>query len=890
MSSSDSVMAVIILIGMMIVALIIASIFIFRIFHLKTHRRDGGNLDMSVLKLRLPRFASSKEEETTQLSAVQEDIAVAETVFAALGGLPGQRGFKAWMHGRTDQISFEIVTQHGVIYFYIAVPDSLKSLVVQQMHGQFPNADIEDVDDYNIFTPTGVVLGSYLKFKRENLFPIKTYRQLESDPLNAILNALAKVPTNEGAAIQFVVRSARPSWRSRGLKVVERLHEGMDIKEALKGKKKADKLKLGEMVSGQKQDKAPEPTRQLSEQEREMAKNIEQKASKAGFDVNIRVIASAETVSDARASLNNITNSFAQYNVYQYGNSFSVLVPGSVDKIAYDFIYRIFSKKHQLVLNTEEMASLWHPPLPGTDTMSIDWLGARKSGAPANIATDGLFLGNNEFRGKKTPIHIKPKDRQRHMYIIGKSGSGKSVFMGNMAMQDIIAGHGVCVVDPHGDLVEELLGIIPKERVNDVIVFSPYDRDMPMGLNMLESPSPELNDLVVGDMISIFYKLFPPEMIGPMFEHVMRNVMLTLMSDPENPGTIAEIPRMITDEAFQKSWVAKVTDPVVRDYWEKEVANTADFHKSEMFGYLTSKVGRFVEDAMMRNIIGQAKSGFTFRDVMDNKKILLVDLNKGKTGDMNMQLLGLVIVSKLQMAAMARSDMAEEDRQDFYLYIDEFQNFVTPSIATILSEARKYRLNLIMGHQYVGQVVEKGDTEIKDAIFGNVGSMFVSRIGPEDTEIFSQIFEPTFNGNDLINSDPYTWYVKMIVDNNQVAPFTMHGPAPIKPNLELAKKVRQLSRVVYARKRDAVEKEIAKRAGFGIPTPPPAPPPPPAPAPAPVRAPAPPPVRTPAPPRPASTSSTAASAPPIPTADSLSIDPFAESIATPKAPEEPPVT
>ena len=358
------------------------------------------------------------------------------------------------------------------------------------------------------------------------------------------------------------------------------------------------------------------------------------------------------------------------------------------------------------------------------------------------------MLGMNEYRGRKVPVYLKPSDRQRHMYLIGKSGSGKTTLIGNLALQDIKAGRGVCVVDPHGDLIEMLLGQIPAERVEDVVVFSPYDLDMPVGLNMLEAPSEALRDLAVQEMISIFYKLFPPDMIGPLFEHHMRNVMLTLMADLAHPGTIAEIPRMFSDEAFAKQWVARVADPVVRAYWEKEVAKTSDFHKSETLGYLISKVGRFVEDGMMRNIIGQSHSGFSVREVMDQQKILFLDLSKGKTGEVNAQLLGLIVVSKLQMAALARADMPESERKDFYLYIDEFQNFVTPSVATILSEARKYRLNLVLAHQYMSQVVEKGETVIRDAILGNVGSMFVSRIGPEDTETFEKVFAPTFNAND----------------------------------------------------------------------------------------------------------------------------------------------
>jgi hypothetical protein len=310
--------------------------------------------------------------------------------------------------------------------------------------------------------------------------------------------------------------------------------------------------------------------------------------------------------------------------------------------------------------------------------------------------------------------------------------------------------------------------------------------------------------------------LFPPEMIGPMFEHQMRNYMLTLMADVENPGTIVEIPRMISDDAFQKKWVAKVTDPVVRSFWEDEMANTSDYHKSEMTGYLVSKVGRFVENEMMRNIMGQAKSAINFRKVMDEGKILLINLSKGKTGDVNANLLGLIIVSKLQMAAFARADIPEDERRDFYLYIDEFQNFITPSIATILSEARKYKLNLIMAHQYMGQLVKDGKTEIRDAVLGNVGNTLVARVGPEDTEVLGKLYEPVFSPYDLQNTDKFTWNAKIIANNDQVKPFTLKAIPNKEPNRKLAAALKEISRLTYGRPKDIVEREIALRSGIGM--------------------------------------------------------------------------
>ncbi len=358
-------------------------------------------------------------------------------------------------------------------------------------------------------------------------------------------------------------------------------------------------------------------------------------------------------------------------------------------------------------------------------------------------------------------------------------------------------------------MVEAVLEHVPKHRADDVIIFDPSDLERPLGLNMLEPKDEDQKDFAVQEMIAIFYKLFPPEMIGPMFEHNMRNVMLSLMGNINNPGTVIDIPRMFTDEDYVKVYLKNVTDPVVRAFWEKEMAKTSDFHKSEMLGYLVSKVGRFVGNEMMRNIMGQQKSGFDFRDAMDKQKILLVNLAKGKTGEVNSKLLGLIIVAKLQMAAMGRADMLEEDRKDFYLYIDEFQNFITDSISTILSEARKYKLDLIVAHQYMGQLVDdKGKADVRDAILGNVGTMMSGRIGPDDAEILAKEFAPVFGSYDLLNAPQYSFYSKMLIQNQASKPFLMKAYPPREGNRELAAAIKQLSRLKYGRDRRIVVSEI----------------------------------------------------------------------------------
>lgn len=561
----------------------------------------------------------------------------------------------------------------------------------------------------------------------------------------------------------------------------------------------------------------PTETYRLTQLEEEMVKNMEEKISQGGMDANFRIISSAPSREKAKMNLENIVNAFSQYNIYRYGNSFGAAVPAKPAKLIRDSIYRTITEKKQAVINTVELASLWHLPLPSTETPHIDWLGARKAPPPLNLPTEGVILGRAAYRGEETIVRMKRADRRRHMYVIGKSGSGKSVFIQNLAVQDVLNGEGVCVIDPHGDFAEYVLQHVPKERAEDVIYFNPADTDRPIGLNMLEVKTEEQKDFATQEMISMFYKMVTdPSMIGPMFEHQMRNVMLTLMSDMEMPGTIAEVPRMFTDDSFVETWKKKLKDPVVMSFWEKEMAKTSDFHKSEMLGYLISKVGRFTENAMVRNIIGQSHSGFNFREIMDQKKILIVNLSKGLVGEINANLLGLIIVSKIQMAAMERAQIPEDQRHDFYLYMDEFQNFITDSIATILSEARKYRLELILAHQYLKQLEDnKGKTTVRDAVLGNAGTIISYRIGVEDAEILQKEFAPVFSAYDLMNVEQYTVYIKLLIDNTAAKPFNMSIYPPTPGNKELAAAIKELSRLKYGRPREIVEAEIMERSQLG---------------------------------------------------------------------------
>ncbi len=796
-----------------IIVIALVGVFVTRFVTRRLHNRFNP-FEMITLRVLLPK--ESLEAEQQGHLEPRQMIAPIESFMANLAGMRAERGWKAFWFGRRDHFAFEIVAHEGVISFYVTIPLELRQFVEQQLQAQYPDAYIEEREDYNIFNPRGAIVGNVLKFTKSYFFPIQTYQEMETDPLNALTNSISKIKDlpNAGAAIQFVLRSAHPRWHAAGNTLAREVRQGKQLRDAVKV---AGGSTLGNVFTQFFKSSKPQELEQqrfqgLSQFEEEAVARIQQKAAKSGFEANIRVVVCAENEATANSQLTSIVDSFSQYSGYQYGNSFRKIKPKRFGVFLNDFIYRNFNDKNTVVLNTTEMSSLFHFPLPITETPNILWLTAKQAGAPVNMPKEGVILGHNVYRGTDTIVRIQRPDRQRHMYIIGKSGSGKSVLLSNLIKQDIDNGDGVCVIDPHGDLVDTTLSYIPDHRLEDVIYFDPSDVERPMGLNMLEYKEESQKDFAVQDMIAIFMKLFPPEMIGPMFEHNMRNVMLTLMADKEQPGTIIDIPAMFSNEAFQKYKVGKVTDPTVKAFWEQEMAKTSDFHKSEMLGYLISKVGRFVENEMLRNIIGQSKSAFDFREVMDNKKILLINLAKGKVGEINSSLLGLIVVSKLQMAAMSRAALPENERHDFYLYIDEFQNFVTDSIATILSEARKYRLDLIMAHQYVGQLVgTNGNTQIRDAVFGNVGTICSFKIGVDDAETIAQEFAPVFNAYDVINVEKYHAYVKLLIDNTASKPFQMATYAPPEGDTTRVEKLKEYSRLKYGVERVQVEQDITDR-------------------------------------------------------------------------------
>lgn len=764
--------------------------------------------NLVVLKILVRKGIGKQEEGEEGPRDFRETISVAEQFFAGFAALH-EESFKRRFFGQ-ERISFEIIAKKNLITFYVAVPKALQGVLERQVYSFYPNASIEPSNDYKIFSRPVYVVGANFKLKKKYIYPLRTYQKLEGEPLNAITSAFTKIPEGSAAGLQIIISPIKDNWRDKSQAAAKAIQEGKPIEKAHWFWRGLQAV-FSALRSSKEEDKIKEPVRLTPIQE-ETIKAIQEKSAKIGFAVQMRVIVVSEiALSDAQITLNNFYSALAQYSSPE-GNG--LVQKNALDKERFmiDYILRRFDKSQSSILNTAELASIYHFPNQYIDTPNIEWLTSITLAPPSNLPEeqeDTVVLGQSVFRGVKKDVRIRLNDRRRHIYAIGKTGVGKTTLFVNQIIQDIKAGRGVAYLDPNGDAIETILSYIPKERAEDVVLFDPGDIERPMGLNMLEWKRPEDRDFLVAEWLEIFYKLFDPGktgIVGPQFEHWGRNASLSVMMRPEG-GTLIDIPRMFTDDAFREETIKFVKDPVVLAFWEKQLAKTSDYHKSEMFNYFISKFGRFMTNDLMRNIIGQTKSSFDFREIMDNQKIFLINLSKGKIGETNSYLLGMIIVAKLQVAAFQRADIPEDDRVDFYLYVDEFQNFTTDTFKTILSEARKYRLNLNVTNQYIAQLPE----EIRDAIIGNAGTLITFRIGADDAEFMGKEFD-NVTAADITNLPFATTYIKLLIDGAPTKPFTMKTyPYPEGANLELAKAIKYLSRLKYGRDRAQVEAEFLQR-------------------------------------------------------------------------------
>ena len=774
-------------------------------------------LKMVSMYIHIPPSSDDTESNGRDERDITEEVLSQAQVMYNIIASTALKGFKSRVYGQRH-LSFEIIAHEGLIHYYTVVPIVLVDVVRQAVAAAYPSARLEEVEERNIFSQAGKIsgtIGGEFTLKKSYVYPIATYQESKRDAARALLNALSTVTRDDGVAVQLLLRPAATGWTKNSIYTANQIKKD-------KGSKKAGfggmfkPMSLMESLWKPMEAKETKPEdKQLTSLEQGLVEAIEEKTRHPGYEVLIRVVVSSNTAARSQALLTNIIAAFSLFDSTT-NNGFKFSISKDIEELVTAYIFRFFPQIiTQNILNSVELATIFHlPDQNSIPTSQVQRQMAKQVDGPMQIMEEGFLLGYNEFRGTKKQIRLSTNDRRRHTYMIGQTGTGKSGLLENLAFQDMMDGRGFAFIDPHGDSAEKLLGMVPKERVEDVIYFSPGDMENPIGLNLFEFETQDQRDFLIQEAIAMLYKLYDPGhtgIIGPRYEHWFRNASLTIMSDPSG-STFIDIPQVFNDQAFTDEKLKHVTDRTVLDFWNKEMAQTSDANKSEVLGWFVSKFGAFLSNEMMRNVLGQTKSGFNLRDIMDNKKILLVNLSKGRTGELNSQLLGMIFVMKFQAAAMGRASVPEDEREDFALYVDEFQNFATDSFQTILSEARKYRLNLVLANQFMTQLTDG----IREAILGNIGTVISGRIGITDAEILQKKFAPTFDAEDLTKLPNFQTITSVMINGVPSAAFSMSLVPPMgKSNPQLRDALKKLSAAKYGRPRAQVEKEIFARLGAG---------------------------------------------------------------------------
>lgn len=749
----------------------------------------------------------------------------AENMFATLHGLLKED------IGSQEQMSFEFVSVDRGIRFYVVCPPNITKYVESQIYAQYPNSHITKVSDYVPETmPSGTFEVANLSFKLPEYYPIKTFRDFESDSLSSITSALSEADDNEDLWFQIVVRPVADIWQSPGHSKVDEIRSGTSKPPSLASEIPTLLLKefgkivgtfMNNLVGGKPEEVSnyvakSDSRKSLSPVEDLVVKGIENKLAKMGFQVNIRFLSYAEDEERANRLMRSLIASMKQFSTVSL-NSFNYkIVKGNLSDFD-DYRQRTLNVGESIVLNIEELASIYHLPSASVKTPGVSRVDAKKSEPPTNLPTSNCnFIGETLFRDKKVKFGIsnEGEDRVRHMYLIGKTGTGKSTLFKNMIVQDILNGYGVGVVDPHGDLVEDVLDYIPEHRVKDVVIVDPSDSARPVGINILEIDDPEQKNLMASGLVSGMKQHFWSW--GPRLEYLLNYCVLTLL---EVPGTtLLGITRLLTDQNYQKFILQQINDPVVLDFWNEEFKAMKGNQRliTEAVAPIQNKINRFLSSTTIRNILGQRNSTVDIWDIMNNKKILLLNLSKGKIGDDNANLLGALLVSRIQFMTMQRVRLAPEKRLPFYLYVDEFQNFAGGNFESILSESRKYRLGLHLTHQFTSQLPE----ELLSAVFGNVGTMAAFAIGAQDAKTLQTEFAPYFDENDLISLRKFQVYMKLMIDGQTSRPFSAMVPRPWLPEETLIHKTNfkqqaiDYSRQTYGVDRTGVEEKIRKWVEF----------------------------------------------------------------------------
>ncbi|MEI7689865.1 MAG: TraM recognition domain-containing protein [Candidatus Saccharibacteria bacterium] len=802
-----------------IVVSVVVGMFIFSQYRktLREAKNYERGLKMVPMYIHIPPSGDDLEANGRDERDITEEILSQAQVMYNIIASTATKGFKSRIYGQRH-VSFEIVAHEGLVHYYAIVPAVLTDTVRQAVAAAYPSARLEEIEEHNIFNQSGKISGTTggeFTLKKSYVHPIATYQESKRDAARALLNALSLVDREDGVAVQVMIRPAFDGWAKNSVYAANKIKKD-------KGKPSFSLSSLfNPNALVEALWKAPEAKeknvedKQLTSLEQSLVEAIEEKTRHPGYEVLIRVVVSSNTPAKSQTLLKNIVAAFSLFDSTT-NNGFKFSVAKDIEELVTAYIFRFFPQSvNQNILNSVELATIFHlPDHNSIPTSQVQRQMAKQVDGPVQVMDEGFLLGYNEFRGVKKEIRLSTNDRRRHTYFIGQTGTGKSGLLENLAFQDMMDGRGFAFVDPHGDSAEKLLGAIPKERVDDVIYFNPGDMENPIGLNLFEFETQDQRDFVIQESIAMLYRLYDPGhtgIIGPRFESWFRNAALTVMSDPAG-SSFLDVQQVFVDQAFADEKIKHLTDRTVLDFWNKEMAQTSESSKSEMLGWFASKFGAFLTNEMMRNTIGQTKSGFNLREIMDNKKILIVNLSKGTTGELNSQLLGMIFVMKFQAAAMGRASIPENEREDFSLYVDEFQNFATDSFATILSEARKYRLNLILANQFMTQLTDN----IREAILGNIGTVISGRLGITDAEILQKKFMPVFDAEDLTKLPNFQTITSVLIHEVPSAAFSMTLiPPMVKPNVQLQDAIKRLSSAKYGRPRAQVEREIFARLGAG---------------------------------------------------------------------------
>lgn len=737
----------------------------------------------------------------------------AEQLFASLHGIFRDKKELQLNNGIQEHLSFEIASVNGQIRFYVWVPRTLRSFVEGQIYSQYPTVQIREADEDYVTHERehSVVYTSEITLTEPDVLPIKTFQSFEVDPLAGITGTLAKLETTgEEVWIQILVRPVTDDWHKRSDKWIADVKKG---KASAAGAEAIDFTWLAGLFEALW--KPPEQgsgagVKELSDRNKTRISEAATKATKLGYEVKIRLAYLGDSTANARLRMQAIVGTFKQFNSTNL-NGFKVSGASFKKEELARYRARSFVDRG-FILNIEELASVFHLPHTNVETPNIVWASNKTAEPPAklpiitgNPAIDENIsaFGLTNFRGINHQFGMLRSDRSRHVYIIGQTGAGKSGTLELFALSDIFHGHGYAIIDPHGDFAVNNMRFIPGSRLDDVIYFNPADTGYPLGFNPLEVTDPSQKTNISSEVIGVMKRMFG-ESWGPRLEYILRYTILALLDRPTT--TMLDITRMLTDKKFRAETLSYCQDTVVLNFWKVEFASWNDKFVSEAIAPVLNKVGAFTANPIIRNIIGQPHSTFNIRQIMDEGKILIVNLSKGLIGEDNAAILGAFMVTKIQLASMSRSDIERvEDRRPFYLYVDEFQNFATDSFATILSEARKYGLNLTVANQYISQMNET----VRDAVFGNVGTMISFRVSADDAPILAKQFEPQFEPTDLLQMHNRHFIINMVINGEKAPAFTATTLTLPLPQIDNTGRIIENTRRFYSRSRAEIEQEIA---------------------------------------------------------------------------------